>query len=415
MTGIRHGLTGLLLVLALLAGAAATAVRAQGYRLQPQDEILLRALRWDMDKAAYLQWEGVSGEYTLEPDGTLLVPLAGQVEAAGQTPAGLAEQLALILRRSIGMAEPPHISIGVTGHLPVYVLGDAAAPGAYPFRPGLTAQQALALAGGLLRLPLQDSAGNSLQPLRLQGEVRLLSGRIAALEEERRRLAADLQALAEPGSTPAPEAGAPPSGLEADILAAAQAARTAQGSRIRDLQQVLRQQISHLTAQIALRDEQIALTEEELETASSLRERGLTVSARVSSLTAALNDLEAKRLDLEIARLTARQQLNRAERDALELTGDARSQNLVRLNEVEQDIAGLSTRLATARLLHAEALAAGLPAGPDAGQGGGEAVVSYRIIRPGGAVPGAAGPQSLLQPGDTLEVSRSFRWPQPGQ
>jgi protein involved in polysaccharide export with SLBB domain len=394
---------------------AAFAGEAEPYRLQPQDEIMLKAMRWDTESAGYRQWAGVSGTYVLGPDGGLMVPLGGRTQAAGLSPEQLAEQLSQYLHRSIGLPEPPHISIEVTGHLPVYVLGDAASPGAYPFRPGLTAQQALALAGGLLRLPLQDSSGNSLQPLRLEGDIRLLGSQIAALEEERRRLAADLQMLA---ADAAGAEGAPvlasdaPGGLEGDILAAAQAARAAQGSRIRELQEVLGRQIGHLSAQIDLRGKQIIRVREELETVSSLKERGLTVTARVSSLTSALNDLEAKQLELEIARLTARQQLNRAERDALALVDDARSAGLVRLNAVDQQIEGLGSRLETARLLHAEALAAGLPAGPDPG---GETVVRYRITRNGAAEPAQAGARTLLQPGDTLEIERRFEWPRPGQ
>ena len=388
--------------LLFLAAAAA----AGGYRLQPQDGIEIRAMRWDAGTVGYLPWEGISGLYALAPDGTLMVPLAGVSEAAGRTPEELAVQLEQRLHHSTGAAQPPRVAVAVVSHLPVYVLGDAAAPGAYPFRPGLTAQQALALAGGLFRPPLPDG-GNSLQPLQLRGEIRLLGTDLAALENERQRLAADLAALA-----PEPSAAAPPDGRDGEILQAAQAARSAQSERIRGLQMVLREQIERLAAQIALRVEQIAVTRAELDNVSSLKERGLTVSTRVTGLSNALNELETKKLQLEIAQLTARQQLNRAERDALSLLDDARSENLLRIREVERNIARLTGRLATARSRYAEALAAG-EAADNAGQAG-EIVVQYHIRRGGSAA--AAEPGSLLQPGDTLEIRRQLQLPPaPGQ
>lgn len=386
---------GLLLVLGLVSAA-----HADSYLLVPQDRVVVRAMRWDPTSTTYLRWDGISGEYTVAQDGTLAVPLIGQIEAQGKNTGDLSRMLEIRLRRQTGMAEPPQIALEVIGHLPVYVLGDVAGPGAYPFRPGLTAQQALALAGGPLRPPVQFNNGTDLQPLRLGGEIRLLNEQIEDLQQEKRRLVADLDAVSSQGAAGSAQV---PSGLEGEILIAAQNARSGQEESIRELKSVLTEKIASLAAQLELLEQRIALTKKDLDNVTSLKEKGLTVNTRVTALTNALNNLEAERLNLDIAQLTARQQLNRAERDGLALLDTARSNALVRLNTVEQELTTLQTRLATARLLHSEVVAAGLTTDTEPS---GEAVIRYAVTRGDDAVTTQIDATTKLQPGDTLDVTR---------
>jgi exopolysaccharide production protein ExoF len=42
----------------------------------------------------------------------------------------------------------PHIALAVVSFRPIFVLGDVKAPGSFPYQPGLTVEQAVALAGG---------------------------------------------------------------------------------------------------------------------------------------------------------------------------------------------------------------------------------------------------------------------------
>ncbi|WP_298569806.1 polysaccharide biosynthesis/export family protein [uncultured Aliiroseovarius sp.] len=393
----------ILTVLATLLAATLPAL-GEDYVLNEQDELLVRVLRWDSEQDAYAVLDGVSGEYTIGSNGTLSLPLIGSLAAKGETVTTLSRQLAIAIERKLGLSPPPRIGVQVIGHLPVYVLGAVSSPGAYPYRPGLTAQQAMALSGGLLRTNPGDQNGFTFDTMRLGGEVRMLENQIEAHTAEQQQLLADLEALnaqeasGDDGMTELPQ------GLEADILAAKQNARAAQGERIRDLQAVLREQIDRLTAQIALRADQIVTTEAELKDVSSLKERGLTVNTRVNALTSALNELEAKRLQLEIARLTAQQQLNRAQRDELALVDDARAETLARLNAVERDISGLQIRLATARALRAQAVSAGM-AVPDTV---GEMATRYRVTR---VVDGVATTSDIratdpMRPGDTIEIDR---------
>lgn len=388
-------------VMLVMFTLTASAVWAEGYRLLPQDRLSLKAMRWDADSTTYLSWTGVTGEYTITGDGDLMIPLVGQVEAEGHTPAELAAALELKFRRQIGMVEPPRIALEVIGHLPVYVLGDVNSPGAYDFHVGMTAQQILALAGGPIRPPIQLATGNDIQVLRMGGEIRLLATQIDELEQQRQRLIADLTVLESDDEgadlTNAPE------GLEGEILQATLAAREGQGERIRDLQALLKEQIESLTQQLELRDTQIANVSKELENLNSLREKGLTASNRVTAMTNALNDLESKRLDQEVALLVARQDLNRAQRDELQLDDTARSDALVKLNEVESQLASLKTRLQTASTLHGELAAAGYLSEDDIAS---ETTIEFIVTRGGNTQTQRVKGTDPVQPGDTIEVVR---------
>ncbi|MBV1896621.1 MAG: polysaccharide biosynthesis/export family protein [Rhodobacteraceae bacterium] len=378
----------------------ASFVFAESYRLLPQDQVILRAMRWNDLTASYVQWEGVSGEYTVAADGTLMVPLVGQIEAQGKALGELSATLQMQFRREIGMAKSPHVALEIVGHQPIYVLGDVTSPGAYPFQPGLTAQQALALARGPLRPPMQLLNNRvDTQTLRFGGEIRLLSDQINAFEVEQQRLIADLDSLS-PGTNANVTA---PGGLEGDILAAEQSARQGQSERYQALRTMLKEQIVSLTEQLELRREQAAVTREELEKVSALKAKGLTVNTRVTDLTTAINGFEAERLTIEIALLSARQELNRTERDELFLFDSARTAALVRLNEIQQILATLRTRLATARILHAEVVAAGFST--DA-QPVSEEVIQYRVTRNGALYDGDFKATATLLPGDTVEVTR---------
>ena len=379
----------------------ATAGLAEEYRLEPQDRVSLKAMRWDTASTTYVSWDGVTGDYAITADGTVMVPLVGQIRAQGLTPTELAASLELKFRREIGMAEPPRIALEVIGHLPIYMLGDVNSPGAYDFHIGMTAQQVLALAGGPIRPPIQLATSNDLQVLRMGGEIRLLSSQIAELKQEKQRLVADLAVLE--SDRDGSELPAPPEGLEGEILRATTAAREGQGERIQDLQSLLKEQIESQTVQLELREKQIANVAKELANLTSLKEKGLTVSNRVTTMTNMLNDLESKRLDQEVALLTARQELNRAQRDELELGDKARTDTLIQLNRVESELAALTTRLETSTTVYGELAAAGLVSEDDIAS---ETIIEFTVTRGTDGQSFAINGTDLVEPGDTIEVVR---------
>ena len=80
-----------LIAAACLALCAPALLRAEPYRLHPQDRLLIRVLTWDFRQNSLVGWQDLSGEYSLSPEGDLQLPLAGTVAAAGLTQAELAD------------------------------------------------------------------------------------------------------------------------------------------------------------------------------------------------------------------------------------------------------------------------------------------------------------------------------------
>ena len=88
----------------------------------------------------------LSGEYQVDGSGSLSVPLAGTVQAAGLTKPELEQAVTTQLKGQY--LRNPRVSIDVVSYRPFYVLGEVQKPGEYPYRSGLNVLSALAIAGG---------------------------------------------------------------------------------------------------------------------------------------------------------------------------------------------------------------------------------------------------------------------------
>ena len=100
--------------------------------------------------------EQLTGEFRVKDDGTVSMPLLGAVKAAGLTTNQLGNEVskALIAR---DLYKNPSVSVEVTAYRPVFVLGEVARPGQYPYQPGMTVQTAVAIAGGFTYRAVEDA------------------------------------------------------------------------------------------------------------------------------------------------------------------------------------------------------------------------------------------------------------------
>lgn len=387
----------------VFAAALAGGAGAEVYRLTQEDRVELRVGQWDPEEQRFEPWPGISGEYSVGPEGQLSIALAGLVPAAGQSTGELADEIAMRLQRAIGLRQPPAVSLEIVAYRPIHVGGAVQSPGLYPYRFGMTVEQAVTVAGG----PPGIEPGTPADPthaLRLAGEIRQYSARLDDLAAEEDRLMVDLASSGQPDLTDAPlmaSAVGASGALEADILASQRDALRAQRDSSQDLQALLTARIARLDAQIALRGRQIEITGDELATVETLRDRGLAVNTRVTALSTALNDHETRRIQLEVARLTAEQQLNRARREQAALLDRTRLDRLAALKAARSEMAALHHRLETARQILA-AIGAPDTADPRPDRPG----PIYRVTRPGadGTEVLRLGPTDPLRPGDTLVV-----------
>jgi len=69
------------------------------YVLGASDKITIRMVAWDSTALAFTRFTEIEGEYTIAANGTLLLPLIGPVDAAGQTPSVLSEMITVFLQQ----------------------------------------------------------------------------------------------------------------------------------------------------------------------------------------------------------------------------------------------------------------------------------------------------------------------------
>lgn len=116
--------------------AAAEPAKLSAYLLHRGDEL----------KVIVFGHEDVSGRFAVGEDGSITLPLLGQVAAAGKTVALLEREIAAALDKDYLV--DPQVAIEVLTYRPVYILGQVEQPGSYPYETGLDVRKAVALAGG---------------------------------------------------------------------------------------------------------------------------------------------------------------------------------------------------------------------------------------------------------------------------
>lgn len=88
----------------------------------------------------------ISGDYTIDGAGFLSIPVAGRVKAAGLTTERLERRL--VAKLNSGILKDARVTVQVNNYAPFYIRGEVKKPGEFPYRPGLTLGDAVALAGG---------------------------------------------------------------------------------------------------------------------------------------------------------------------------------------------------------------------------------------------------------------------------
>jgi polysaccharide biosynthesis/export protein len=90
--------------------------------------------------------EGISGSYMVGAGGEVSLPLIGAVPARGATTQRLAAIIGERLKQ--GYVRDPHVTVDIEAYRPFFILGEVTTPGQYPYVPGMTAENAVAIAGG---------------------------------------------------------------------------------------------------------------------------------------------------------------------------------------------------------------------------------------------------------------------------
>jgi polysaccharide export outer membrane protein len=90
--------------------------------------------------------DGITNSYLVGADGNVNLPLVGNVPARGFTTAQLSQMIGERLKQ--GYVRDPHVSVEVETYRPFFILGEVTNPGQYPYVANMTAETAVAIAGG---------------------------------------------------------------------------------------------------------------------------------------------------------------------------------------------------------------------------------------------------------------------------
>lgn len=399
--------------IAALLGLAAQPAFAE-YRIAAGDTVEVTAL----------SIPGFKQEATVGVDGTVMVPLLGDVPAAGLTVAELRKNLQTALpakavrqrnsegRESIAVIEPDEIGVRISKYQPVYLSGDVTKQGEHPFHPGMTVRQAVALAGGynLLRFRMENPV---IESANLRAEYDAVWASIARESANVWRLKAIIA-----GARPDKAAQASPAGTEAPLNVPPSRATVAQklaeqqlrvqmsdiGKEKDHLQRALvraQGQLVSLTEQQAKEKEGVTADADEYDAVRALFQRGAVVTTRLTDARRAVLLSSTRALQTTV-------QVSQLERDKGELTrrlervDDQQAlEAMEKLQVSEDNLTALRSRLNSVndKLVYTGALRTQLLSGN-------RVKASIAVFRPNKTKPSMidVAEDTELQPGDVVEV-----------
>ncbi|WP_034490578.1 polysaccharide biosynthesis/export family protein [Afifella pfennigii] len=259
------------------------------------------------------QREDLSRVYQVRADGRISFPTIGELDVQGKSVQSF-EQL-LAQRLEAVWSRPVHVSAEISERRPLFVIGEVDRPGSYPYTPGITVLQAVALSGGFFRPGVR--AGNTIEVTReaarlgqARAELKRALTRFARLEAEQAQSAMievpqRLRQLA--------------TNAEIDELIAAERrimeergnARNSEIEGREAVLELLSEEITALEKKLESIAEQTRYAREEMAPIEQLSDRGLSPRSQLFTMQRVVANLEAE--GMEVSARIARSKQNRAE------------------------------------------------------------------------------------------------------
>jgi protein involved in polysaccharide export with SLBB domain len=319
---------------------------AEPYALVPQTRLRVTVVQWSPLKGEYRNWDAVSGEFTIDGAGEISLPLIGRMRVLGSDSAELALKISERIKTKTGLIDAPETTVQVVEYPPIYVVGAVTAPGAYPFRPGFTVLQALALSGGKYRSP---STADMKGQIGMLGDLKTVRSDILRAIGQIARLKAE--ATGEEIRFPPELTRASGNPLAIEIMAQEQVIFSARANALKrqldnyaELQDLLKNEINILGQKAEALERNIKLVDDELTGVKSLVDRGMATVSRRSELERAVAALQSNRLDEVTATMRARQSLSEATRNGLGLRDKHYTDISAELQEAQANLERLSIK-----------------------------------------------------------------------
>ncbi|MBV1797539.1 polysaccharide biosynthesis/export family protein [Siccirubricoccus sp. G192] len=350
-------------------------------------------------------------------DGTLALPVAGRIPAAGTTLAEVQARIQMALastalrsytadgREMLRIFERDQISASVVEYRPVFVSGNVVRPGEQAFRPRMTVRQAWASAGGSATGRLEAGAAGEAAQLRADYVANWIS--LAAWHARVWRLKAELgeeTAFDRAALPPAPVSEPILEQLlarEAEYRKTRQSDRAREEAYLRDAIAEADRQIAALTSRQGQEEEGVEADTAEFQRATRLLRQGLLTNSRVVDTRRVLLFSSTRELQTAVQLITVRRQRIELQHD-LERVDDQRRIHL--LEELQEASLKLSSDRVRLEAVEEKLRLAGmpLPRGSEAGD------MTITLVRTGenGSIMIPANMDTELQPGDVVDIGR---------
>lgn len=362
----------------------------------------------------------------IDIDGSIAVPLAGSLPAAGQTVSAIRDKIREIIPKTALTMRPQsggeqqtviagnEVSLTIAEYRPVYIGGDVAKPGEQKFSPGLTVRQAIALAGGydLQRYRMESPI---LATADLRGEYENLWIELAQGEATIARLQAELTGKVR---------------LDAARLDGLPIPASVQQRIVKDAQDLLTSRMSdfdreqtHLRSTLKLAEERLVVIQDqfrketeaakldfdEIERVTDLNKRGVVPLTRA---------LETRRLSLNTSTraLQTGAEVEKVKRDRADSARNIERFSDQRRVELLKDLQDANTRGAQTRtrltvvgekLLYTGVVRSQLVRGTG---GRPQLTLHRRGGRDGSTLTSSVDEDTLLTPGDTIDVALKLEY-----
>ena len=388
---------------------APTAAKSQegAYHLGVMDKLRIRVAEWQPADGSVRDWQVVSGDYTVGPSGALSLPFIGDLDAAGKTTAEVGKAIGEKLQSEFALRNLPSASVEVSQFRPIFLAGDVDKPGEYPYSPNLTVLKAVSLSGGLKRSDAGQRFARDF--IRARGDAQVSDTERGRLIARRTRLVAEIGNAKELAMPPELKDVANAKELmasEASLMKSRRDRYELQLKALADLKTLLDTEVQSLAQKSVTQQRQLALYNDDRDRMAKLSEQGLATSSRRLSAEERAADLESNMLDTDTAALRAKQDINKANQDEINLRNDWDAQRAQELQDTEAQLEKLGLELSTSRELMSEALAQSAealkfdPSNTDA-------AIKYTVVRDTGDGPKqiSVDENATLRPGDVIKVS----------
>lgn len=345
----------------------------------------------------------MSGEYVVQSDGSVTLPMLGPFVFASRGPSDLSLDCGAAFQKALG--RPAVVNIVLVERMPISVVGPVRQPGVYAFAQGMTVLHAIARAGGFEEGP-KDS-WSRIEVSREKGKAEISNENLKKILAEASVLHAE-RARARPASE---KLTAMVGAEEAQKLIAAAADRRkiktrADDERRNTLKAMIDSAVKTIElsrARIAPLEQTLSLKKERLTALKKLMDHGSITKPLFIQAQGEASEIEDKKLSTQNIILEAEQRLtmlkNELARFEMDLAADL-EQQIARLDrEISEATLGLS---ASAGVLSALKSTSAL-------QKIDRSVLSYTVVRPKDAGPEVlpADEYFQLQPGDLVRIDVS--------